>query len=432
MIRLAVFGAPVAHSLSPVMHTLWGGLHGLSLSYLRVRVERVERILPMAKLLELDGFNVTAPFKEAIVPYLSGIDSVSERLGAVNTVQRHGGGWFGFNTDPDGVRGELKHCGIKPDGQEALVIGAGGAGAAAALALLELGFKVTVVNRNPLRARYLAERLGISYRPWEELKAICARMQVIVVAAPIDCPEDLLNWLPDNGLIIEADYRNGALARAAVGLGRRPVMGGQDWLLHQGAAAFRHFTGIELRAEAVDVAAQALAREQAPFGAGHLCLIGLPGCGKSSVAAELSVRINRPCEDLDRRIVHDQGLAVDELFATIGESGFRECERQALVELLAGPTRVIAMGGGVVEWQENCDRLAEESSVVWLAVEPETALPRVAGREGRPLLARGDVLETLQLLHSRRRDRYAALARLVVDAQESIADITGGIHEEMA
>jgi len=430
--RLAVFGRPVAHSQSPVIHKMWGRIHGFPLSYLRVRVERVERILPMAELLDLSGFNVTAPYKEAIIPYLSGIDELSERLGAVNTVKRREGQWYGTNTDPDGVKAMLSGNGFSAKGQHALIIGAGGAAAAAALALQDIGLEVTIINRSPDRARCLAKRMGARSEVWEKLKSVCEYAQVLVLAAPLDAVNSLLGCLPKNALILEADYRNARVKKGGEQIGEIKVSGGLEWLVGQGASAFNRFTGIELSHKDRCLALKEIESVKTGLGDGHLCLIGLPGSGKSSVSAQLALGSKLPCQDLDQWIVQKEGATIDALFGTLGEEGFRDCEERALHGLLCGPARIIAMGGGIVERQNNLKKLSKETGVIWLAAKPEKLLSRVLHQGGRPLFANGCPVDKMQALHQRRGERYAEVAKLVLDAEEDVLALAGGINEELA
>ena len=165
MLRFAVLGHPVAHSLSPAMHAFALESLGLEGSYeawdtpleaLPGRLKEVRRAFR--------GVNLTLPLKEAALAHLDWVSPEAQRIGAVNTVLQVEGRLFGFNTDAPGFLEALKAGGIPLKGP-ALVLGAGGAGRAVAFALREAGLEVWVWNRTPQRALALAEEFGLRAVP---------------------------------------------------------------------------------------------------------------------------------------------------------------------------------------------------------------------------------------------------------------------------
>ena len=167
-----------------------------------------------------------------------------------------------------------------------------------------------------------------------------------------------------------------------------------------------------------------------------LFLIGFMGAGKSTVGALVAQKLGRPFLDLDTEIEREQGVSVAQLFATLGESGFRAAERVALTGAAEIPGVVVACGGGVVTDEGSHAILRERGVVVYLQVSPEEAVARVGGDlTGRPLLRNGNLTAAAALLKSRLRI-YEAVADLVVDtagrAPQQIADevvaLTEGIE----
>lgn len=123
--------------------------------------------------LELDGFNITVPYKEAVLPYLDGIHPVARAIGAVNTVVRKGRRWVGFNTDQVGFITSLQKEGrFNPRGKKVLILGAGGSARAVAYGLAQRGPRaITIANRTVNRA----QKMVSDYRrlfPRVEWKAI--------------------------------------------------------------------------------------------------------------------------------------------------------------------------------------------------------------------------------------------------------------------
>lgn len=157
---------------------------------------------------------------------------------------------------------------------------------------------------------------------------------------------------------------------------------------------------------------------------GSLVLVGMPGTGKSTVAPVLAAALGRDAIDLDSLVERKAGCSVSELFDSVGEVGFRELEREALVASIAGPPIVLAAGGGVVTREEARSEL-RGCSVAWLRARPETLaerLSRVAdGGAERPLLATDDpqVLSgRIEALLAEREALYEEVADVVVDVDD--------------
>lgn len=121
----------------------------------------------------------------------------------------------------------------------------------------------------------------------------------------------------------------------------------------------------------------------------NLVLIGMPGCGKSTVGRELAQRLGRPLVDLDEEIEREAGVSIPEIFARQGEEAFRNLEHQVLMKATRRKGVVIATGGGVVTRAENLEPMHQNSVVIFLRRNLDL-LPR----EGRPVSQR-DGLETL-------------------------------------
>jgi shikimate kinase len=150
----------------------------------------------------------------------------------------------------------------------------------------------------------------------------------------------------------------------------------------------------------------------------HVCLVGLSGTGKSSVAPLLAAILGLGAVDIDDAVARSAGLSVSELFDREGEQRFRELELDALGSALAGPDSVIATGGGVVTTPAATELLEERATVAWLRARPDVLLARLAAHdEDRPLLS-GDAAGRLASMAAERAPLYAAVADLVVDVDD--------------
>lgn len=154
-----VAGAPIAHSLSPAMHNRGFEFFGRDAVYLPFEAAGVADLMELVQELGVVGLSVTAPFKQAILPYLVDIDVVGEGVGAVNTLKVVGDRWNGINTDVPGFLAPLDaRGGVR--GLRASVLGAGGSARAVAFGLARGGAEVTICSRQESRAKTVAELVG--------------------------------------------------------------------------------------------------------------------------------------------------------------------------------------------------------------------------------------------------------------------------------
>lgn len=156
-----VVGHPLEHTLSPALHGLVFQAWGLADVYLAWEVLPAE--LPAAVEMfrrNLAGFNVTAPYKKEILPYLDSLDLSAEIFAAVNTVKNEGGRLVGYNTDGEGFMRGLARLAYDASERHVLILGAGGAAQTVALELARLGCVFTLANReveNAYRLKLLLE-----------------------------------------------------------------------------------------------------------------------------------------------------------------------------------------------------------------------------------------------------------------------------------
>ena len=149
----------------------------------------------------------------------------------------------------------------------------------------------------------------------------------------------------------------------------------------------------------------------------HLILVGLPGCGKSTVAAMLAHRLGRTFLDFDTEISRREGLTVAEIFAQYGEAAFRQLEHSLTEEVALFGGMVLAPGGGWVSQPATVALLRPASHMVYLKITPAGAIRRMGRRVGgRPLLQRPNPTGELERLLALRRSVYES-ADLVIDVE---------------
>jgi shikimate kinase/3-dehydroquinate synthase len=153
-------------------------------------------------------------------------------------------------------------------------------------------------------------------------------------------------------------------------------------------------------------------------------LVGMPGCGKSSIGRRLAARLGLPFVDADTEIEAAAGLPITEIFTRYGEPHFRDGERRVIARLLAGPPLVLATGGGAFTDARTRAAVAGSGAVaVWLRCTLPVLLRRVAGREHRPLFLNRDPREVLERLMTVRHPTFAE-ASVIVDCTDEPPEMT--------
>ncbi len=260
---VGLLGWPVEHSISPPMHNAAFASLGMDWCYLpfAVRPEALAEALPGARALGLRGLNATVPHKQALLSLVDELTPEARAIGAVNTLL-FGDRMVGHNTDAAGFMRALRETGFRPEGCRALVLGAGGAARAVSYGLANAGARITLLNRTPERAIALAADLQAAIPGADVRAAPLPQMQIGLLAAKADLivnatsvgmwpHTDAMPWpeglpFPERALLFDLIYnppetRLMAQARAQGARAENGLM----MLVHQGAEAFRLWTGVE-------------------------------------------------------------------------------------------------------------------------------------------------------------------------------------------
>ena len=154
-----LIGNPVEHTLSPDIHNTLARFCGVNLAYVPFYVEKglAGDAVRGAWALNILGLNVTVPYKSEVIPFCSKIDPLAEKIGAVNTLVRTDGGFLGYNTDMTGLYRAMQEDGVRLEGEEVILLGAGGVGRAVAfLCAMEGAKRVDLLNRSAQKAAAVA------------------------------------------------------------------------------------------------------------------------------------------------------------------------------------------------------------------------------------------------------------------------------------
>ena len=363
-IRAALIGEKLGHSFSPQIHAELA-------DYPYDLVELTEsEIEPLLKSGKYDVLNVTIPYKKTVMPFLTSISEEAKRIGAVNTViRRKDGSLVGHNTDYAGFFDLVRSLGVSLSGKKVLVLGSGGASRTA----------VTVAEDQGARAVVVISRQGENN--YDNIDRH-ADAEILINATPVGmypnngkAPLDIA-LLPQLEAVFDMIY-NPARTKLLQDAAARniPSANGLLMLVSQARRAAEIFLDVKIADEEVTRITDRIAKQMQ-----NIVLVGMPGCGKSTLGKLLAERLDRKFFDLDEEIVKRAGRPIPEIFATEGEEHFRKLETEVVADICRESGLVIATGGGVVTRERNLPLLSQNGRVVFLDIPPSGL-----STEGRPL-----------------------------------------------
>jgi len=402
-----LLGRKLGHSWSAPIH------HALGCPDYRLIELEPEDLAPFLRREDIGGLNVTIPYKRDVIPLCDVVDEAAASIGSVNTiVRRDDGRLYGYNTDIDGFLYMLRRADISLAGKKVVILGSGGASLTAQAAARKLGARAVVVvsrtgpdNYENLLERHADAEVVVNATPvgmWPDVEKSPLDLRVLPNAmAAVDViynparttfllqAEDL-----DRRAAWEAEQRQkGHAALPPLGRAMR-YTGGLPMLVRQAVAAEELFFDKTIPDGETERILADLQQEME-----NLVLIGMPGCGKSTVGAALSRLTGKPLVDLDERIVQRAGKPIPRIFAEEGEGAFRALEHQVLMEVTSKTGQVIATGGGAVLWSENRLALRRSGRVCFLRRDL-SLLPK----DGRPVSQANDLQELYRVRFSLYRD----------------------------
>jgi shikimate dehydrogenase len=179
----ALFGNPVGHSLSPLMHNAAYKEMKIDASYVPVCVEHLEDAIDRVKKGDIQGASITIPFKTAVVPYLDEVERSAQHIGAVNTIWHDkNGGLTGYNTDWIGLVRDVEES-LEIRNKTFVVLGAGGAARAAVFGIQQRGGTPLVINRTPTRGEAMARKFSCPFYSLSEIGNI--RADCLINTTPV-------------------------------------------------------------------------------------------------------------------------------------------------------------------------------------------------------------------------------------------------------
>ncbi|MBQ9421228.1 MAG: shikimate kinase [Lachnospiraceae bacterium] len=403
--KFGLLGEHLRHSYSPAIHK---ELHGEEYRLYEVSPERVGTFLQET---DLDGMNVTIPYKKTVMPYCVSLSEAAQRIGCVNTLVRRADGWHGYNTDYTGFCHMLKAAGIDPAGKKALVLGSGGASLTARTALKDLGAKeVVVISRSgednyDNLDRHRDAGIIVNTTPAGMFPDNGTRLLDLQQFPQCDGVADVVYNPARTALLLQAEDLS------------IPYAGGLSMLVAQAKRSAEIWLDKDIPDSEVTRIEKLLAVSMQ-----NIVLIGMPGSGKTSVGKALQQLTGRELIDTDEEIVRMSGRTIPDIIGNDGEEAFRALETAAIAEAGKRSGCIISTGGGCVTRERNYPLLHQNAVIVWIRRRLDW-LPT----DGRPLSRAGK----LDKMYEERKDKYAAFADITIENNRAVKKAAEQILKEL-
>lgn len=404
--KFGLLGRMLGHSFSPRIHSALGNTN----------YELFEREPSQLQEFfadpELQGINITIPYKANALEACDVVDPRAERIGCVNTMVRKDGKWHGYNTDYDGFVFTLQHAGIDVAGKECIILGDGASSATVHVALEDLGAK-NIVHLS----RKTAPFYGDAPNYYETA-------QIIINCTPIGMyphnPANLIDITQFSKLegVVDLIYnprRTILLLQAE--MMEIPHCDGLPFLVAQGVEAANHFQGESFGTKEIEQILRDMRREKE-----NIILIGMPGVGKTTVGKALGEEMGRTCIDVDHELEKEIG-DISTYITEQGEPAFREKEAEMIAKLGTQTGLVISTGGGCVTVPKNYAHLRQNGRIYQLTQPIENL-----STSGRVLSSGG--IERLRELEEIRTPMYESFAQSIVEHHRNAPETVAAILED--
>lgn len=394
-------------------HSFSKEIHGRCADYdYQLKELTPDQIPAFMQTRAFQAINVTIPYKQTVIPYLSFVDENARNIGAVNTVVNRNGELYGYNTDFYGMVSLIRRIGLSLEEKKVLILGTGGTSHTAQAVAKSLNAATVLIAgrdvdhpdvtfeqayRLHTDAHVIINTTPCGMYPYADGTPDRAGTPIDIACFPNLCGvvDVVYNPIRTN-LVLDAKERG------------IPAEGGLYMLVAQAVKASRIFTDgdtDDMEAVTGTVYGQIVSEKE------NIVLIGMPGSGKSTVGKALAKALGRTFIDTDEEIVQRAGKPIPDIFAQEGEAGFRDLETQVVREIANASTGcIIATGGGAILRDENVRALKRTGKLYFL----DRALDALIPTSDRPLAS---TVDAIRKRYHERYDRYLAVCdkRIVID-----------------
>lgn len=394
-------GEKLPHSFSKEIHEKIGGY-----DYKLVELPR-DALDAFLKARDFKAINVTIPYKQAVIPYLSDMSDVAKKIGAVNTIVNRQGKLYGYNTDFYGLKNLLERETIDLKNKKVLILGSGGTSKTA--------FAVAG-HLNAKEIYKVGRKKDVGVITYEEAAVCHGDAEFIINTTPVgmyphidEIPIDFDKYPSLRG-VIDAVYN--PLCTKFVQQARSKgikAQGGLFMLVSQAVKAYEIFSQTQCSAGVSEkIYCDIFSSKQ------NIVLTGMPGSGKTTVGRALAKKLKREFIDTDDEIVKKAGMSIPDIFRKFSEDHFRALETEVIKEVSKRSGCVIATGGGAILKKENMDFLKMNGKIYFRDRPLQFLLPT----SDRPLSSdREDLIKR----YNERIELYISTADEIINTDNSIS-----------
>ncbi len=415
MIKAAVLGKPVSHSLSPyIFNGIANGLN-IDFHYSRVTTDDFTKALNLCNKLNLFGINITSPYKsdsakESDLKTLEVRETNAANILIFNDIIKS------FNSDYHALFSILSDRFISRS-SKALVIGSGSTAMTALCALKNYG-----INNITLTARKSATMIfGFNCN-------LCNFISIDEINS-LETYELIINTIPENDYIkpnmfckknqvlIDTLYHNTYLESVAC-----HYISGREWLVRQSIPFLEMIFANKFEFDSLFPFIENIGKNLK-----KIAMVGFSGSGKSTLAGIISEKLNFEFIDIDEEIENVTGMNISKIFTQYGESEFRNIEKNIIFNLRISKPTIVAFGGGSIQNVELLDYIKKNYYVIYIYNDLATSMSRITGLENRPMLSLYDADE----LYSSRLDNYYKSSDLIIDNTGDLKQVSNLLEYEI-
>ena len=402
-------GEKLSHSFSKIIHSQ---LADYDYELCEIPKDGLDSFMQKA---DFKAINVTIPYKQAVIPYLYGISDTARKIGAVNTIVNNSGKLYGYNTDFSGMRALIEKQGVTFSGKKVLVLGSGGTSKTAAAVAESLGAaEVYRVSRSGRDGALTYEKALSDHIDAQAIinTTPCGMYPNIGVSA-VD-----ITLFKNLCSVTDAVY-NPLCSELVISAREKEInaRGGLYMLVAQAAFAVEKFTGQTISENKIQSVYEKILRDKK-----NIVLIGMPGCGKTTIGKKAAEALGKTFIDTDDEIVKFAGMSIPDIFSKYGEKKFRDIESEVIKKVSGMQSAVIATGGGAVLRESNVSLLKQNGFTVFI----DRPVDKLVTTSDRPLSSNRDLLLRR---YSERYGIYCGLAQAKIDAADDLQKNINAVTE---